>query len=885
MTEAKDKAQAKVDELPESTGKDSFQDRLDVIDGIVVPGITDQDKDGLDDTLQAEVEDLVKAAEEAEKAAEDALVEANKDGLITPEENQNLTDLNNAVTEAKDKAQAKVDELPESTGKDSFQDRLDVIDGIVVPGITDQDKDGLDDTLQAEVEDLVKAAEEAEKAAEDALVEANKDGLITPEENQNLTDLNNAVTEAKDKAQAKVDELPESTGKDSFQDRLDVIDGIVVPGITDQDKDGLDDTLQAEVEDLVKAAEEAEKAAEDALVEANKDGLITPEENQNLTDLNNAVTEAKDKAQAKVDELPESTGKDSFQDRLDVIDGIVVPGITDQDKDGLDDTLQAEVEDLVKAAEEAEKAAEDALVEANKDGLITPEENQNLTDLNNAVTEAKDKAQAKVDELPESTGKDSFQDRLDVIDGIVVPGITDQDKDGLDDTLQAEVEDLVKAAEEAEKAAEDALVEANKDGLITPEENQNLTDLNNAVTEAKDKAQAKVDELPESTGKDSFQDRLDVIDGIVVPGITDQDKDGLDDTLQAEVEDLVKAAEEAEEDALVEANKDGLITPEENQNLTDLNNAVTEAKDKAQAKVDELPESTGKDSFQDRLDVIDGIVVPGITDQDKDGLDDTLQAEVEDLVKAAEEAEKAAEDALVEANKDGLITPEENQNLTDLNNAVTEAKDKAQAKVDELPESTGKDSFQDRLDVIDGIVVPGITDQDKDGLDDTLQAEVEDLVKAAEEAEKAAEDALVEANKDGLITPEENQNLTDLNNAVTEAKDKAQAKVDELPESTGKDSFQDRLDVIDGIVVPGVTDQDKDVDDTLQAEVEDLVKAAEEAEKAAEDALVEANKDGLITPEEIRTWFNNAVTEAKDKAQAKVDELQRAQVKIASKIA
>ena len=89
MTEAKDKAQSAVDELPESTGKEGFQDRLDVIDGIVVPGITDQDKDGLDDTLQAEVEDLVKAAEDAEKAAEDALVEANKDGLITPEENQN----------------------------------------------------------------------------------------------------------------------------------------------------------------------------------------------------------------------------------------------------------------------------------------------------------------------------------------------------------------------------------------------------------------------------------------------------------------------------------------------------------------------------------------------------------------------------------------------------------------------------------------------------------------------------------------------------------------------------------------------------------------------------------------------------------------------------
>uniref|UniRef100_A5WEA9 Minor extracellular protease Epr GA-like domain-containing protein n=1 Tax=Psychrobacter sp. (strain PRwf-1) TaxID=349106 RepID=A5WEA9_PSYWF len=83
---------------------------------------------------------------------------------------------------------------------------------------------------------------------------------------------------------------------------------------------------------------------------------------------------------------------------------------------------------------------------------------------------------------------------------------------------------------------------------------------------------------------------------------------------------------------------------------------------------------------------------------------------VDDLVKAAEEAEKAAEDALVEANKDGVISPEENANLTELNQAVTDAKDKAQQAVDTLPESASKEDFQDRLDVIDGIVVPGITD-------------------------------------------------------------------------------------------------------------------------------------------------------------------------------
>ncbi|MUG33398.1 GA-like domain-containing protein, partial [Psychrobacter sanguinis] len=752
------------------------------------------------------VEDLVKAAEEAEKAAEDALVEANKDGVISPEENQNLTDLNQAVTDAKDKAQQAVDTLPESAGKEDFQDRLDVIDGIVVPGITDQDNDGLEDGLQSQVDDLVKAAEEAEQAAEDALVEANKDGLITHEENAQLKDLNDAVTKAKDDAQAKVNELPESTGKDDFQDRLDVIDGIVVPGITDQDKNGLDDTLQAEVDDLVKAAEEAEKAVEDALVEANKDGVITPEENATLTELNDAVTDAKDKAQQAVDTLPDSAGKEDFQDRLDALEGIIVPEITDTDGDGLDDSLAQQVQDAIDNAKEAEQAAKDALEQAQEDGLITPQEQQAIIDANQALQDAKDTVQEAIDALEPSAGKELLQSELDGINGVDVPAVNDKNADDINDLTDAQ--DKVAAAKQAEADAQEALDQAQTDGVISPEEQAQLQQQQDAVDAAKQAAQDAIDLLEPSTDKEGLQSDLNQVEGIVVPEITDTDGDGLDDSLAQQVQDAIDKAKEAEQaakDALEQAQEDGLITPQEQQAIIDANQALQDAKDNAQQAVEQLPESAGKDDLQSQLDEIgNGVEVPEITDNNNDGLDDTNAENIQGLIDNAKEAEQAAKDALEQAQEDGLITPDEQQAIIDANQALQDAKDTVQEAIDALEPSAGKESLQSELDGINGVDVPAVNDKNADDINDLTDAQ--DKVAAAKQAEADAQEALDQAQTDGVISPEEQAQLQQQQDAVDAAKQAAQDAIDLLEPSTDKEGLQSDLNQVEGIVVPEVTD-------------------------------------------------------------------------------
>ncbi|MBB8329240.1 hypothetical protein HEP22_026090, partial [Escherichia coli] len=115
------------------------------------------------------------------------------------------------------------------------------------------------------------------------------------------------------------------------------------------------------------------------------------------------------------------------------------------------------VKALVEAAEEAEKVAEDAAAQADKDGngLITPEEAKAVEDANAALEAAKQAAQEAMDKLPEDTeGKAELQDTLDALVQADVPSVSEQQGGQL--SLE-EVKALVEAAEEAEKVAEDAL--------------------------------------------------------------------------------------------------------------------------------------------------------------------------------------------------------------------------------------------------------------------------------------------------------------------------------------------------------------------------------------------------------------------------------------------
>ncbi|MCW7008133.1 hypothetical protein NYV40_25740 [Escherichia coli] len=114
---------------------------------------------------------------------------------------------------------------------------------------------------------------------------------------------------------------------------------------------------------------------------------------------------------------------------------------------------------------------------------------------------------------------------------------------------------------------------------------------------------------------------------------------------------------------------------------------------------------------------------------------------------AAESAEKAAEDELVKVNRDGVVGKAEAERLTELNAAVTAAKADAQQAVDGLQDGPVKTGFSERLDKLDGIKVPAVTDANDDGVADDKAAEVEAKVAAAESAEKAAEDELVKVNR------------------------------------------------------------------------------------------------------------------------------------------
>ncbi|MCW3244204.1 hypothetical protein N5T40_24310 [Escherichia coli] len=930
VTDAKNPAEAAVNALPEGDVKAELKGRLDAVDGISVPEVNDQNGNGKPDAQDAkDAEDaakaLVEAAEAKQAEAEGALTEANKDGAINPDEHTELTAKNQAVTDAKNPAEAAVNALPEGDVKAELKGRLDAVDGISVPEVNDQNGNGKPDAQDAkDAEDaakaLVEAAEAKQAEAEGALTEANKDGAINPDEHTELTAKNQAVTDAKNPAEAAVNALPEGDVKAELKGRLDAVDGISVPEVNDQNGNGKPDAQDAkDAEDaakaLVEAAEAKQAEAEGALTEANKDGAINPDEHTELTAKNQAVTDAKNPAEAAVNALPEGDVKAELKGRLDAVDGISVPEVNDQNGNGKPDAQDAkDAEDaakaLVEAAEAKQAEAEGALTEANKDGAINPDEHTELTAKNQAVTDAKNPAEAAVNALPEGDVKAELKGRLDAVDGISVPEVNDQNGNGKPDAQDAkDAEDaakaLVEAAEAKQAEAEGALTEANKDGAINPDEHTELTAKNQAVTDAKNPAEAAVNALPEGDVKAELKGRLDAVDGISVPEVNDQNGNGKPDAQDAkDAEDAAKALVEAAEakqaeaeGALTEANKDGAINPDEHTELTAKNQAVTDAKNPAEAAVNALPEGDVKAELKGRLDAVDGISVPEVNDQNGNGKPDAQDAkDAEDaakaLVEAAEAKQAEAEGALTEANKDGAINPDEHTELTAKNQAVTDAKNPAEAAVNALPEGDVKAELKGRLDAVDGISVPEVNDQNGNGKPDAQDAkDAEDaakaLVEAAEAKQAEAEGALTEANKDGAINPDEHTELTAKNQAVTDAKNPAEAAVNALPEGDVKAELKGRLDAVDGISVPEVNDQNgngkpdaqdaKDAEDAAKA----LVEAAEAKQAEAEGALTEANKDGAINPDEHTelTAKNQAVTDAKNPAEAAVNALPEGDVK------
>lgn len=221
-----------------------------------------------------------------------------------------------------------------------------------------------------------------------------------------------------------------------------------------------------------------------------------------------------------------------------------------------DNLIQAQV--AVEAAEQAYIKAANVLAAAEADGLISQAEYDALTqELANAIA-AKDAAQAAVNALPTDvqTAKDALQQRLDALTDIQIPAVNDQDGNGQDDatdSLVADAEAAVAAAEQAYNDAVTALTAAETDGLINPTEVAALEQALADAIAAKDTAQAAVDALPAEVqaAKDGFQGRLNGLVDIVIPSVTTTDLLAVNNDAQVVLQTTGKLIELAPEQSLV----------------------------------------------------------------------------------------------------------------------------------------------------------------------------------------------------------------------------------------------------------------------------------------------------------------------------------------------
>ncbi|MGS0668246.1 GA-like domain-containing protein [Staphylococcus arlettae] len=911
--ETKVAAEDKVKALPESQ-KGDLPQRLEVLTGIAVPDINDQDSNGIADNIDkanAEATKAVEAAEQADKVAKEALTKANEDGVINPNEHKELEAASNQADTKKKEAEAKVNALSENQ-KGDLPQRLDKLTGIDIPGINDKDSNGVADNIDKAKDEATKAIEEAEQAdkvAKEAFTKANEDGVINPKEHQELEAASKKAKETKVAAEDKVKALPENQKVDLPQ-RLDKLTGIDVPNINDKDSNGVADDLDQAKDEATKAVEEAERAdkeAKEKLANANKDGVINPNEHQELVAASKQAKETKAAAEAKVNALSESQ-KGDLPQRLSKLTGIDIPGINDKDSNGVADDLDQAKDGATKAvveAERADKVAKDKLTKANEDGVINPNEHQELEEASKKAKETKATADAKVKALPENQ-KGELPQRLEVLTGIDVPNINDQDSNGVVDDLDQANDEAMKAVEEAEKAdkvAKEKLAKAVEDGAINPKEHQELTEEANQAETKKKAASEKVNKLPKDK-QDNLQERLDKLTGIKVPNVNDQDSNGLADELDGTLADVAKAVEAAKQadksaiEALAKAKEDGKISQEEVNKLTELANQAKETKANAEVLVEELPETPKqlrekKAEFNEVLAQLTGITVPTVTDNVIPGQQDNMDQARADATKAVEEAERAdkmAKEKLTKAVEDGVINPKEHQELVDLTQQAETKKKEAVAKVNALPESQKADLPQ-RLGKLIGIDIPNINDQDNNNLPDELDGTLADVAMAVEKAkqvDKAAKEALAKAKEDGKISQEEVNKLTDLAKQAKETKVTAEVLVKELPETPKqlkekKAEFNEVLGQLTGIVVPTVTSNvvpgQQDNMNQAKAEAMKVVEEAERADKVAKDKLTKAKADGAINPKEYQELeeASKKAKEIKATAETKVNALPESQ--------
>ncbi|WP_436938690.1 GA-like domain-containing protein [Staphylococcus xylosus] len=817
----KAEAQGLVDALPDAL-KGDMATRLNNLTGIQVPAVNDADGNGIADDVdqaKAQAESKVSEAEASYQAAKAKLSEYQKDGLITLTEREEIEELIVLAEKVKREAQKLVDALAESD-KGDLSKRLDNLSYIKLPLINDADGNGIADDIDSEIlnaENSVIKAEVADKTVKDKLTEYQQDGLVSSNEKRELINLLTKAQRAKAEAQVLVDALS-SEFRGDLPSRLNKLTGIEIPKVNDADNDGKKDDvdeLKALVETKVQEAEAAHQNALAKLSEYQRDGLINQWEKNDILNLAHEVFSKKARAFALVDGLPKEQ-QDEFLNRLNKLTDLPIPEINDKNNNGIADDVdqaKAQAESKVTEAEVADQTAKTKLVEYQQDGLITASEKADLENLATTAQSKKAEAQGLVDALPDVL-KGDLPTRLNNLTGIQVPEVNDADGNGIaDDKDRAQAESKVSEAEAADQAAKTKLSEYQEDGLITEPEKVDLENLAATAQSKKAEAQVLVDALP-NVLKGDLATRLNNLTGIQVPAVNDGDGNGIADDVdqaKAQAESKVSEAEAADQAAktkLVEYQEDGLIIEPEKVDLENLAAMAQSKKAEAQRLVDALPDVL-KGDLSTRLNNLTGIQVPAVNDADGNGISDDIdqaKAQAESKVSEAEAADQAAKVKLSEYQQDGLITIPEKTDLDSLAAMAQSKKAEAQRLVDALPDAL-KGDMATRLNNLTGIQVPAVNDADGNGISDDIdqaKAQAESKVAEAEAAAQAAKTKLVEYQEDGLITASEKADLENLAATAQSKKAEAQKLVDALPNDV-KEALQNRLNKLEGIVVPSVS--------------------------------------------------------------------------------
>ena len=819
----KAEAQGLVDALPDGLKVDLVT-RLNNLTGIQVPEVNDADGNGIADDVdqaKARAENKVTEAEAADQVAKTKLTEYQQDGLITASEKADLENLAATAQSKKVEAQGLVDALPDVL-KGDMATRLNNLTGIQVPSVNDADGNGIADDVdqaKARAENKVIEAEAIDQTAKAKLVEYQEDGLIIEPEKVDLENLAAMAQSKKAEAQRLVDALPDGL-KNDLVTRLNNLTGIQVPVVNDADGNGIADDVdqaKAQAESKVSEAEASYQAAKAKLSEYQQDGLITLTEREEIEELIVLAEKVKREAQKLVDALAESD-KGDLSKRLDNLAYIQLPLINDADGNGIADDIDSEIlkaENSVINAEVADKTVKDKLTEYQQDGLVSSNEKRELINLLTKAQRAKAEAQVLVDALS-SEFRGDLPSRLNKLTGIEIPKVNDADNDGKKDDvdeLQALVETKVQEAEAAHQNALAKLSEYQRDGLINQWEKNDILNLSHEVFSKKARAFALVDGLPKEQ-QDEFLNRLNKLTDLPIPEINDKNNNGIADDVdqtKAQAESKVSEAEAADQVAktkLTEYQQDGLITASEKIDLENLAATAQTAKNEAQGLVDALPDGL-KNDLVTRLNNLTGIQVPAVNDADGNGIADDVdqaKAQAESKVSEAEAVDQAAKTKLVEYQQDGLITESEKADLDSLAATAQSKKAEAQGLVDALPDGL-KNDLVTRLNNLTGIQVPAVNDADGNGIADDVdqaKAQAESKVTEAEAADQAAKVKLSEYQQDGLITTPEKTDLENLAATAQSKKAEAQKLVDALRNNV-KEALQNRLNKLEGIVVPSVS--------------------------------------------------------------------------------